>query len=249
MPYFRKLNTLIIHIPKTGGTSLENYFLKKYRFKKNHNNLFNIMKETGISHPLQHCTISELHTIPQFKIDWNQLRIITVVRNPYDRAVSALFWRDAININSTEEEVETKLDHFLNMNYPFDNHNWPQYKFLEYNGEIDKKIIIMRTESLDADMINNGYTDFKNNDNVSYRNKIDYMSFLTESAKKKIYNYYRKDFELFGYDPMGANDPIDANDLINANNPMGANDTIYANASKANISFEQNKQNENPGEE
>ncbi|XWV26826.1 hypothetical protein QJ857_gp0225 [Tupanvirus soda lake] len=211
MPFFRKINTLIIHIPKTGGTSVENYFLKKYRFKKNGGNLFKIKEWTGIDHPLQHCTISELHTIPQLKIDWNNIKIITVVRNPYDRAVSALFWRNAININSTKEEVEKKLDDFLNTNYTFDNHNWPQFQFLEYNGKIDEKIIIMRTESLDDDMIKYGYTDFKNNDNVSYRNKIDYMSFLTESAKKKIYDYYRKDFELFGYDTMGADitqDPI-----------------------------------------
>ena len=35
MPYFKKINLLFIHIPKTGGTSIENYFYKKYDIERN----------------------------------------------------------------------------------------------------------------------------------------------------------------------------------------------------------------------
>jgi hypothetical protein len=201
MPYFRRGKILLIHIPKTGGTSVEDYLMKIYRAKKNAFNLFKIVDSTGIKHPLQHCTINELKDNPNIEIDWNNVKIITIVRNPYHRAVSALFWRDAININSTKEEIEDNIDIFLQTNYDFDNHNWPQYKFLEHNGEIDSNIIILKTESLTEDMHKNGFRKFNVNNNVSYRNKIDYMALLSDSAKRKLYEFYKKDFELFGYDP------------------------------------------------
>jgi hypothetical protein len=47
MPYFHNnnTNTLIIHIPKTGGTSLEYYFSNKYNIPLNNDSLFDFLDE------------------------------------------------------------------------------------------------------------------------------------------------------------------------------------------------------------
>ena len=40
MPYFKENKVLLIHIPKTGGTSIEKYFANKNRIKLGPNNLY-----------------------------------------------------------------------------------------------------------------------------------------------------------------------------------------------------------------
>ena len=46
MPYFhnKDVNLLFIHIPKTGGSSLETYFSKKFNMHLNDSTLFNTVK-------------------------------------------------------------------------------------------------------------------------------------------------------------------------------------------------------------
>ena len=46
MPYFKdnNINILFIHIPKTGGSSLEVYFSKKFNIPLNNKSLFFIFK-------------------------------------------------------------------------------------------------------------------------------------------------------------------------------------------------------------
>ena len=40
MPYFKQNKILLIHIPKTGGTSIEKYFANKSKIKLGPNNLY-----------------------------------------------------------------------------------------------------------------------------------------------------------------------------------------------------------------
>ena len=61
MPYFKNdnINVLFIHIPKTGGTSVENYFSSKFNIKLNSKSLFTLGKiyhNTNINSNLQHVT-------------------------------------------------------------------------------------------------------------------------------------------------------------------------------------------------
>ena len=47
MPYFHNtdINILLIHIPKTGGTSLEHYFSSKYDIPLNNDSLYDFLDE------------------------------------------------------------------------------------------------------------------------------------------------------------------------------------------------------------
>lgn len=190
MPYFKDLNLLFIHIPRTGGTSLDTYFADKCNVILNEDILF------GGS--LNHCKLKDLYN--NFNIDFNNINIITVVRNPYDRIISDLFFYKLINTTMNSNEVYNNVYKFLKTDEnKYANHKLPQYLYLLNNNIIDDKIIIMKTETLKEDMIKNGYLDFNNKVNVTFKDKIDYMTLLNKQSIELINTYYAKDFEYFNY--------------------------------------------------
>ena len=234
MPYFRcktdETNILFIHIPKTGGTSIEKYFSEKLNIALNKNALFgflpdNIKKQNNISikaclHHLTYNRIMEFKTF--FNIDINNLSVIAVVRNPYARIISDLFFwsrmnipnlkkinvnfksvdelKQKININSSKEEIYRAIQEYLKG--WFDNHNIKQSAFItDHNGKLIENIKILKTEHLTEDMINLGYSDFNKMENVN-SHKIDYKDYLDSDSIRLINEYYSTDFELLGYEKM-----------------------------------------------
>ena len=205
MPYFhnKDVNLLFIHIPKTGGSSLETYFSKKFNMPLNNSTLFNIVKRfKGVS--FQHQTYQSLITYPQiFNIDNNNLKILTVVRSPYHRLISDLFHFKYITSNSSPVFVFKVLaTKYFNTFGANDNHKKPQYLFLlDKDGKmLEENITILRMETLNADMAKLGYTDFNIVANKNISNfKRNYMSYLNADSIKLINSVYKKDFELFDY--------------------------------------------------
>lgn len=102
MPYFKnnQMNILFIHIPKTGGTSVEKYLSAKYKIPLNSKALYtcypnNIYK--NINSSLQHISYNTiLKYKKKFSIDEKNIKIFTIVRNPYTRIISDLFFLDLL---------------------------------------------------------------------------------------------------------------------------------------------------------
>ena len=185
MPYFKNHNLLFIHIPKTGGSNIENFFFHYLKEKPTLQHLISNNFDIRFnSHSLQHMTYIELYKNKNyFDINFEKTRIITVIRNPYDRIISDLFWYKLISKNNNSNEIEKILKKYLESNLLYDNHKIPQYKFLIKNEEsnvIDPKIIIMKCETLNEDMEKLGFkqfSDFCNNSTKSKFNK-DYSKYL-----------------------------------------------------------------------
>jgi hypothetical protein len=206
MPYFKnnKINLLFIHIPKTGGSSLEKYFSVKFNIQLSKKSLMStedireFSDKPEINSSLQHLTYNTIIKYKDFfKIDENNIQILSVVRNPYNKIMSDLFYLKKINVNSTKEEVYEKMQIYLQENY--DNHITPQYKFItNENEELIENLTIIHTETLNKDMEKLGYKDFNIKMNMN-PNNVNYDKYLNDNSIKLINENYKKDFEILNY--------------------------------------------------
>ena len=216
MPYYKNKNILFIHIPKTGGTSIENFFFEKFNVIPCFQSLYSdgqVLKE--IPYSLQHSTFNDIKINNKyFNINFNNLTIISSVRNPYDRIISHLFFKKLIKKDENPKIVEQLLENLLiRKNYfKYDNHITPQYIFIINKNIILKKCIILKMENLQSNMNRIGYNDFNFFENVSnqyeYNNihNIKYFKYLNDKSINLINNFYKYDFLIFNYKMININD-------------------------------------------
>ena len=209
MPYFKNndVNVLFIHIPKTGGSSMELYFSSKFNIPLNNKSLYLFIEDEvllnenmKINSSLHHITYNQIVEYSKiFNINFDNIKIITVVRNPYERIISDLFYYKLITIDTTKETVVNIINKYL-ISQDYDNHNIPQHKFITNDkGEIIENIHILKTESLTNDMHNLGYSDFNIFENVNTHD-VNYYDFLNHESIDIINEFYHLDFILFNYD-------------------------------------------------
>jgi hypothetical protein len=222
MPYFKKkslnANIFYIHVPKTGGMSIEQYFYNKFNIERNYKNAYGYVypnvdynKLFGKGHTLQHIPYTTIITYGHelFELDdsTNDLIFLATVRNPYDRIVSDLFFfiqYTGITITSTKIEIEHAIYKYLtNEEYDYDNHRIPQCKLLkDAYGNIPNNMIILKTEVLTEEMHKMGFTDFYLKENMNRCGvNVKYMDLLTHQSIQWINDYYYEDFQIFCY-PM-----------------------------------------------
>lgn len=128
-----------IHIPKTGGTSIEKLF-------EDLNLKISLFTRTGYTsinnHTPQHCTYRELEHLGVLTE-----KIFTIVRPHVDRTISEYFYslEKRLDLKNLYTSFDSFLDLFLNYDNTslFDNHNLPNSNFLiNHEGVVDEKIKI-----------------------------------------------------------------------------------------------------------
>jgi hypothetical protein len=209
MPYFHNqtIHLLFIHIPRTGGTSIEHYFSGKYQIpldiKSMYSNPTEIKRE-GVTY--QHLTfpmitdaIEKWH--PDFMdVSLSNVVYMTSVRNPYHRVFSNLFFYGLMSSQSNLEQVFYIIkDRFLPHNLHFDNHVLPQHEFVA--GIPRDQLKIVRLETIREDMRALGYADFDLDLCKSYHIK-EYHEFFSKETVELINAFYAEDFDRFGYERL-----------------------------------------------
>lgn len=198
MPYYEKIKLLFIHIPKTGGTKLEIELKKTHKCKET---LYSLNKLATKIINMQHFYYTTIYNSRnKFNINFDNIKIISFVRNPYDRIISDLFWFRLIKKDSTNEEIYSVIKNNYLYRDNLDNHNIPQYKFVtDKNNKLIKTIKIFKTETLNQS--NDELSKFIGlNINIQKSNvNKDYSKYLNKESISLINDFYKTDFELFNY--------------------------------------------------
>jgi hypothetical protein len=204
MPYFPKYNTIFIHIPKNGGTTVTNLFSPNCAYSHN-----------GWTDSTSKIDFEFIHSNffyykNKFKDDIENMKIFTLVRNPYDRILSYFFFH-LKRINSKKIIFQNYEDTLLNMfkfylkelllknkittknNNKFIVNKTQTSYLLDEDNEINKNIHIFKFEK------------FFNDNRLPAYNKSEYE---TSIKKYEIYsketidivkNYFIEDFKNFDY--------------------------------------------------
>lgn len=157
---------------------------------------------------------------------WNSYYKFAFVRNPYDIAVSRYHW----NVKGKAGGKKTSVDGF---------HSWVA------NGNLFDKdrasLYVSRNEYVDLDFI--GYYENLEEDinyvcskigipglqlpqlKSGYRDNSSYKSFYDEGTKQKVFDFYRSDFYLFGYNFENKN-VIRRSNIITTSDEFAENDNL-----------------------
>ena len=214
MPYFELDETrhlLHVHIPKTGGTSINNYFWETYPTAKSR-----LYGRIG-RYPtvLQHLTLEQiLNDEAYFGVRSSDCDVLAVVRDPYSRMLSELAYSrmidDSIRSNDSIRErtfraLQSLLADFSMNPYVHGGRLRPQSdyvkvpeRFRESFRESDR-IKILRTETLQGDMRALGFVDFSKRDNATGAHRVDPFEYFDDRSVALINSVYRADFDAFGY--------------------------------------------------
>ncbi len=192
--YTHKYNTIFIHIPKVAGTSVLNIFMNDVQ--RDHLTYREFMRSSSTL--------------------FNAYYKFCFVRNPYDRMVSTYEYLKA----GGDRDGDLFFEQLIEENYPtFDSFvlNYMDHSMLhdhvlfkpQYSFICDKKLeikvdIVGRFENLEEDC-NKIFANIGIKRNLpklnTTKNRKDYNEYIRNSdVKKKIYDLYKKDFEIFDYE-------------------------------------------------
>ena len=186
-----KRKAIFVHIPKAAGSS--------------------ISKDIFFGQQVGHFYASDYKFLDHHK--YNDYFKFTFVRNPYTRFVSAYNYLSAGGGNGFDKSFY--LEHqasFASINQFVDDffakkeiRNWihfvPQSHFLTVNGKVEMDFV-GRFEKINDDIVvlKNMLSIPVSGDFKKVNRSVDRNEVLTNENKEKLYEYYKEDFELFGYE-------------------------------------------------
>ena len=191
-----KKKCIFIHIPKTAGTSIEQ-FLKDNG--KNSIDYHGVRDGRSMHH----------YTAIDFKreLPWhfNDYYKFSIVRNPYDRLLSEYYWTPIPHVGyksgKTKAEFLNYVSHIVKNNLFFQNiyndHFIPQFMFV-----YDKKLLVdhifkFENMNLIVDFLKKKL-EIENDLPILNKSKIK-KEYWNNKQKERIYRIYKNDFILFNY--------------------------------------------------
>ena len=217
MPIYRNHRLIHIHIPKTGGTAIEEYFHEIGDMTWGPESWIGRERRNGRWYEFQHLSLPELQYLSNSEFE--SFDSFAVVRDPYSRLLSDYFWRQP-HLQLPVPEFPT-LEAFLDAIPKDINSNWtehiqnadqnranflihvrPQYQYiLDFHGNtiVDD---ILRFENLDTEIerIFNRY-ELRNNKIVRPQTR-NLKEYYDRSTLNIVNELYEKDFQEFSYEML-----------------------------------------------
>ena len=172
---------VFIHVPRTGGTSIESQLKKRFKIEGNkHQSMFEIMGN----------------------IDVSEFFKFTFVRNPWDLVISKYFAPYYSNINYLSGKT---LSYFLENYSPaineagdsfFDFFNPDDMDFIGRFEDRDKGLeVISQKIGIDLDP----HFSVKNKEMQKAKSKKKFWEYYDEETIEIVYNKYKLDIDYFNY--------------------------------------------------
>ncbi|MEH6552199.1 MAG: sulfotransferase family 2 domain-containing protein [Pseudomonadales bacterium] len=191
MPFFESAQQkiLFVHIPKTGGTSIEVWLDNLLPMGFYQNGIPDVLRCSP-----QHLTMHDIRSI-FWKVKWDYA--FSIVRNPYTRMESEYFYRTSTAEVTFSDWLLKNLENYLGDNYIFDNHFRPQNEFLGYGLEVFRlEDGLGQVVSKLTDITGLIAPPSEPRINAAHR-----RSLLWSSEARQLFNQiYTEDFSLLSYD-------------------------------------------------
>ena len=213
MPVSHQYRCIFVHIPKTGGTSIETALDMFHPWREeNREAMFGLVQSPEllakgwISRFLQHLSIEELREILPSQIAADYFSFAWV-RNPWDRMVSVYFNKDPDMLQQARNQgialEGLSFRDFLERTEGFSHvHLLEQARFVVDSQERICVDFVGRFESLADDFRilcdRLGILAHLPHRNASVHGQ--YRQYYTEETREMVAVRYRRDIELFGYE-------------------------------------------------
>ena len=196
-----KYKCIYIHIPKTGGSSVEIALDKPQNCWDRQNNVWK-----------QHCSIHQLRDIYNVAID--KYYKFTVVRNPWSRAVSdhAWFTKETSNFYNLLKQATLKdylqctggYEKVAHLDNPTGrgDHFYTQHSYIMIDGKCTMDYII-RFENFQQDFNKVCDKIGISRQQLPHKNKTKhkhYTEYYDDETRQIVAEIYAKDIEYFGYE-------------------------------------------------
>ena len=191
---------IFIHIPKTGGTTVE----KRLKLT-NLNNLYSTSLFEN-NRTLQHMTWDKY--VEKYPEKFKYYKTFSMVRNPYCRFISSYNWfppqtgMGKLSGQTLDQYINIVAWHVLTKEFnktPFHEHHIPQWKYVcDEDGKLMIDTLFKQEKYHEVDMFLEKELGCNNKDNYEIGPRHNIV--LTKKQKKQIHSLYKKDFEIFGYE-------------------------------------------------
>lgn len=205
MPLYLKNNCqpiLFLHIPKTGGSTIESWLNTECGYSQL---LFSTDPLDGMTCTPQHLGIKAVSGLVGDHFSLEASYVFAVVRNPFDRLISEFFYRvglKQIRLGPTPEKyfsnwVNDSLSQASKKPHILDNHLRPQCYFVSDDVHVFKfETGIKSILETVAKANNQARPDVIASKKISIKKNV----IWSKSAIRRVQEFYKQDFNQFGYD-------------------------------------------------
>lgn len=222
--YINRYNFGFIHIPKNAGSSIKaSHIVNDFGIKIKLDNIIDkelcnlTLGKFGFQYDSNHCRYKDITDKER------ELKIFSIVRNPWEREVSKYFYLKRFEDLSPEDYKGPRkrlvkkyskkgegfsfnsylrmYDEFKNIPFMWLHASESFYNQLEYVTDDAGAIRcdILRHESVDSELelYFNGKAEIEK---INSSDKHDYKGYYNNKLMHKVYDMYRDDIETFGFD-------------------------------------------------